>query len=119
MTRGVWKKASSTPVREDGSVHRSGLNYDGRTCWPTITMVQVHVHIEHSVECHQQSEDGQNNVIAVAKPRGFVPAGRRWMKHEARNTDEMIHSSNQLWRRSGLGMRLGLVLVWHSKKDSN
>lgn len=40
-------------------------------------MVQVYVNIENSLELLQQLKNGQNNIIAIAEPRGLIPEGRR------------------------------------------
>jgi len=39
-------------------------------------MVQVYVNIENSLELLQQLKNGQNNIIAIAEPRGLIPEGR-------------------------------------------
>lgn len=43
----------------------------------TVSMVQVYVNIENSLELLQQLKNGQNNIIAIAEPRGLIPEGRR------------------------------------------
>ena len=43
----------------------------------TIAVVQVYVNVENSLELLQQPKDGQNNVIAIAEPRGLIPVRGR------------------------------------------
>lgn len=80
MTLDVKLKASSTPAGLSVGQNKGRPRelYDRALVQgPTVSVMQVNVHVKDSLIPLSQSEDSQHGVVDVTEPRRFVPADRR------------------------------------------